>query len=744
MYELGGAWVRFGDGATILKVSFATDFSAVCIRNLPPTSSRKSVQELLADVGIKISADEVRVTTRMDQQKCSAVIKSENPSFAKLVCSKLQTYTTLPDIKAAAIPVTMPQSRSLHQVESRKVHCSWHRPTREAVLKFGTRAIATRVSKNFNAGRFQVLGNRVTAGVPNRQDNQGNPAVWTVTLTGLAETTEEKHITQNLPESDRPRTIEIGKPSYITDLEFDSTIVKSMLLDFGPLDRWEVSSSSKGKRINVFATFLEESAARDAVSSLNNKPLSFSDTTRLSIRLVTLAKFKVPIKVYDAVRQRVTTQREIWERQHIHFFEHHTRGQFNILKLEGENYQRVAQAKELLEKMFSGEVIRMDGKDLHSANFRKGGDDFKIMKELEGLHCVVIVPNIHRSQFQVFGLTEKSASALENIRTTLQASMPESHVINLNADEFKWVSKGGLKVLEAQLGRGIATLSITPRHKRIYIRGSKADKNRAMTIIDSRRAGSAVVIETARGAETEKTCPSCLCEAEDPIHTSCGHVYCSECFDNMCVAAMTGTGEFRISCIETIGDGDGIVSTCQRAFSLTELREQLPYERFEEVLRASFASHVGRHPADFKYCPTPDCDQIYRVATSGATKSSSSSSSSNPLAATGVPPSTFTCGKCLAPTCTACHRPHLGKTTCASKAPGSSSRGGELVMDSKRKEELGIKDCPRCGTLLEKTGGCNHMECRCGAHVCWRCLAAFGKSGECYEHMRKVHGGHSE
>jgi len=32
------------------------------------------------------------------------------------------------------------------------------------------------------------------------------------------------------------------------------------------------------------------------------------------------------------------------------------------------------------------------------------------------------------------------------------------------------------------------------------------------------------------------------------------------------------------------------------------------------------------------------------------------------------------------------------------------------------------KKCPKCKTLIEKAGGCHHMECaKCGLHFCWTC-----------------------
>jgi hypothetical protein len=41
--------------------------------------------------------------------------------------------------------------------------------------------------------------------------------------------------------------------------------------------------------------------------------------------------------------------------------------------------------------------------------------------------------------------------------------------------------------------------------------------------------------------------------------------------------------------------------------------------------------------------------------------------------------------------------------------------------------------CPRCFALVERSEGCNHMHCRCGADFCWLCGEAA---------CRKPHGAH--
>lgn len=51
-----------------------------------------------------------------------------------------------------------------------------------------------------------------------------------------------------------------------------------------------------------------------------------------------------------------------------------------------------------------------------------------------------------------------------------------------------------------------------------------------------------------------------------------------------------------------------------------------------------------------------------------------------------------------------------------------------------------IKPCPGCGTMTEKTMGCDHIQCpACGAHWCYFCGGDFPET-EIYRHMDEAHG----
>jgi hypothetical protein len=165
-------------------------------------------------------------------------------------------------------------------------------------------------------------------------------------------------------------------------------------------------------------------------------------------------------------------------------------------------------------------------------------------------------------------------------------------------------------------------------------------------------------------------------------------------------------------CIRCEGDS----SNCKRVLGLDELHEHLSSSTLDDVLETSFASHVRRRPEAFRYCPKPGCSQVYRASSSGAM---------------------FPCPECLTVVCTSCHEPHRGMTC----ADHQELRSGGYAALEKAKKQLGIKDCPKCKTALDKTDGCDHVTCGgCGTHMCWKCLATFRTGSECYSHLNAVHG----
>ncbi|KAI1012005.1 hypothetical protein LB503_004438 [Fusarium chuoi] len=649
--EIGGAWVEFGDGAAVTNVTLLSDFSAIQMRHLPSKSSARSVQELLADVGISVSISDINFIKLVKNRNGMAIVKVKDPEFAKSACWKLGTCIQAPDLEVTQIPVPLPDGSSFGLIDSRNVRCSWHRPTKNATLRFRNPAEAFDAYYKFKNQQLKIAGLPVTAQMPAAVDATQKDGPWQLELEGLVATMPSEDIKNVFSSPAGPYEIKMGDSSYDTDADIDSTIIKSLLYDIGALEKWEVFGSPTARRVKAQARFIEESEALDAVSQLNETWLPFNPSGKLYLQHVLLVKFRVSCRVYGVVENSIESLRKEWERQYVSFSSVPERG-YRVLKLESQDRELFMQAKEALEQIINGTTMTLNGKNLWSPDFKADRGAYRRLQEIERDLGVVIIRDIKSSKFRVFGPEDKFVPACEALDQLLQ--------------------------------------EIEPR--------SKGQDNEPS--------------KTKRTAEGD--CSVCFCKADQALATSCGHVYCTICFVNMCLVEASMIGDFSIKCIGDEGN-------CKKAIPLYEMQNLLLSEIFESVSEASFASFMRRHQDQLRYCPTPECTQVYRIA----------------QPETSVPP-IFTCAKCMTATCTSCHVSHPRKT-CAEYKGNESGGMAELL---KAKEELGFKDCPKCNTHLQKDEGCNHVNCTaCGTHICWLCLKTFADGDDCYSHMGRIHGG---
>ncbi|EED13648.1 ariadne RING finger, putative [Talaromyces stipitatus ATCC 10500] len=602
----------------------------------------------------------------------------EDPMFAKLLCAKIDvrriSETILSELQVTQIPAGFSSDSNLRRVECKKVKCSWYKPSRTTWLNFGNEEIAKRVFNKFNSNSYRILDQTAHCNQPTRSGGLRNPYAWTLMLTDLSIAVTENDIRSAIrAPHDSPRNIELGKPTYNVDGELASATVMSFLSRVGPIEWSQANTELEGKRAKAIARFYEEADAREAVASLHNVPLPFGKNMKLSAQLISTAKFKVATTIFSAVQTRIRTASQGWTRNHLSFKVYPCAFgfQYRVLKIEGPVAKDVAAAKETMDEILDGIIVMSHNEPCWSPSLSHNGIMLQKLKKIQRDYGVVIIRNRRKVELRLYGSPEKCVGVELAIADMVSIESSTDHIINLNPEDFQWVCNSGFP----------------------------------LRIVRKRELNS----ETETTTEKED-CVECWTQAENPNFTRCGHVYCIDCFEGLCTAAGSGEKDFSISCVGDKGQ-------CQVVFSLEELQENVSSKAFEDILEASFASHVQRHPQTFRYCPKPGCDMIYRT---------SSTMKLN------------TCAKCFTMTCTSCHAGHEGKTCAEYK--DEISGGYEALR--KLKMELGIKDCPKCTTPLEKTEGCNHMMCRgCRAHLCWVCMEVFAESGPCYDHMTTKHGG---
>ncbi|KAE9387162.1 hypothetical protein BT96DRAFT_948587 [Gymnopus androsaceus JB14] len=88
-----------------------------------------------------------------------------------------------------------------------------------------------------------------------------------------------------------------------------------------------------------------------------------------------------------------------------------------------------------------------------------------------------------------------------------------------------------------------------------------------------------------------------------------------------------------------------------------------------------------------------------------------------------------------------CHEDGHEGMTCDERQQARSDQVNNDELNAEWAGKTGVKKCPKCDVWIEKTEGCNHIECRCGAHICWRCMGTFDGT-TIYAHMSAVHNGY--
>uniref|UniRef100_A0A1I8A827 RBR-type E3 ubiquitin transferase n=1 Tax=Steinernema glaseri TaxID=37863 RepID=A0A1I8A827_9BILA len=216
----------------------------------------------------------------------------------------------------------------------------------------------------------------------------------------------------------------------------------------------------------------------------------------------------------------------------------------------------------------------------------------------------------------------------------------------------------------------------------------------------------------------------------------CKHVFCCNCAANY-FKTMLNENVKQIECME---DGcKSVASDCD----LRKFFSEEEFERYQTILHRNTLESMG----DVVICARESCQLPVVVE-----RSDPASSSSYSMVAQ--------CTKCRYSFCLLCRRVNHGIEPCRINANleqvveqyenGSEAEkkefhrryGGEkrfrMLVDQYKNEkwiQANSKKCPRCRFGIERSFGCNKMQCtKCNCNFCWLCLRILD-SGNPYDHF---------
>lgn len=595
-----------------------------------------------------------------------------------------------------------PTAASTARLQMCNVTCSWYQPSKIATLEFISTQAMEDATKKLN--RTKILNRKLECRTA--VNKSAKPWQCFVKVGNLDVSTTPRMLKEACGRRP-PRSVTFGESSYSSSAEEIAQAVERLLSSRGAVESWTMSGS-KGTTNKATATFSTMELATKAITDFNGYKLPQLGGSNISLSHMFKAKFSILSAIHCAIAPELAdVQQSFHSNNHLDIKAYPSTDKaqrFTTLHIISNVAQDVGKAKAAVEKILNGHIAR-GGKDIvwHENFLTLGGIGY--LNSLGKDHDVFIYRDAKRFVLRLYGAEENKAFVESALVKTIEDLEAHSFKIELDDKVPEAAQRTAYRKIIAELGKARARLDVTTSPKTITIHGSSQDADLARRIL---LENSGQFHDTNAVAGESPACAVCWCEIEEMYRTPCGHTYDRECFVNQCLSA--GDGAIPVRCLGSSGN-------CQSIISFPNLEDALTRDQLDKVLEASFTRHIRQNPHIYQYCPTADCDQVYEVSDEGKL---------------------FTCFTCLTTICSRCGAVSHEGLTC------EQNKKAVLTDDAfiEWKKKNGAKDCSNCGCTIQKSEGCNHMECRvCRSHICWLCMMVFGNGKDTYDHLVEMHGG---
>ncbi|KAJ7684220.1 hypothetical protein DFH06DRAFT_1072788 [Mycena polygramma] len=710
--------VQFGAGASVLQVITPFESRRVLISNIPASASDSAISEALsrlttsADLQIHRSPLTALATASLVFPDASSAAQAAS-SVAAISVGGNPLSGQL-DLRAYAV-----KEEGKGVVRSTKVKVTWYGRRGSAFVHYLNARSAEEHAQRLNGKSYHgyTLSASYRKPTPppvriNRRFIVPSTQLHTVMLRNLPLVISKIELQQFCD----AESVAVDAPRCPAD---SPSQMRRVLEEFGPVDAFDTLPMTKATaKMVAFAQFQDASAAAAAELALRATAPSFLGRTPFFIERTFSVKYSVRQELFTKIQGTLDLLAGLHPSM-IRCYLGENPNEPVIVVLHGSEPKALGRVKAELDRIVQGELLVVEG--------QKCWDDFfdsvegqAFLGSLNASEDVFIRCDTRTRTLRLFGGEADRIRARDLILEKLVDVHSRRHVFPLRKDLIRLLLREKMQQLKESLGADRLVLNVVART--LTVNGDESDLRRVRAELAALESGK---LNSATATTSDVDCPVCFCTVEDPVRLGCGHLYCKDCLQHYLRPAPQDPGFSPKKCVAEVASPDTNMpassSPCALHISYQIIRSLLTSAEEDSLLHASFLSHINEHPADFRYCPSPDCQTVYRPSGTGTA---------------------FQCPSCLIHICPTCNVEYHDGMTCAEHQDNLT---GGLAALAKWREMNGVKQCPNCHADIEKTGGCNHMTCFfCKTHICWVCLKTFsdqGNDGGIYPHMQREHGG---
>ncbi|KAL0566843.1 hypothetical protein V5O48_015156 [Marasmius crinis-equi] len=688
---LGSTIVKFSAGVNIDRILTGFDSCRVRVKDLPADAKEHEVRNLLSDQGIDEEMFQL-VSLKMWKGKREAnfIVEEESGRALALGLDGI-------DFRGQALTIEASDNGTLegmHSNNSAVLSINWRIPS--------ARFVATYLTPGEAAHKRGILNGRVLNGRKIRVEEnrfRGGHTIdpYSLLINGVPLHTSIEDI-QELFGTFTIRQLPTGQ--YIENLveEWLKGHVRGIMNGgFVDFEQSQLNAMQGNRSLRVQFRTWED--AKNVHDQLANKkfPTLGNSTFRLWLPdpyqiTISMQQYRSQKKQWDSFVEDSKNKKD--SVLHVRLLEDKV-----ILRVGGDDMKAVGMLKVRVESLVAGETLQ----DMwHTWFGSAAGQAF-----LGSVHTTTGAYIRHDWRMKVlkaYGDSAAISKAKEMMKEELERLSGLEHTESLKRQSIRFFVQRGVAALEEAFGEDSVTLDISTSPVRITVRGGEEARHLLRKLVDE----SLYNVMTDFSAISGSSCPICMMEVSNPVKLGCGHEYCIACIRHFFTADINN---FPIVCV-------GDAAKCMQPIALPVIEKYLTPSQFNTLLETAFTRHIESNPQIYRYCNTPDCRQIYRCNSTAKTRQ---------------------CPSCLAVVCIKCHEEGHDGMTCEERRVHADPAEQERLNDAWARD-AGVKRCPSCRIWIEKTEGCNHMSCKCGAHICWVCMGVF-PANTIYDHMNTAHGG---